>query len=72
MRFYLPDSQRKPDPALRKVNAPLAIYVGIAAWVVGLVALFASEPAEPLWWYGCCLTGILLGILMLVYLRRRR
>ena len=71
MRLYVRDSQRKPDPALRKVNARLAIYVGMSAWALALVALLASQPAKPLWWLGCCVTGIALGLVMLAYLRRR-
>ena len=71
MRLYIRDSQRKPDPELKPVNAHLAVYVGIGAWVVGLVALFTSQPAKPFLWFTCCIVGILLGVVMLGYLGRK-
>ena len=71
MKLFIRDSQRRPDPKLKPVNAKRAIYVGLTLWVGALVALFASEPTHPFWWLVCCFVGIALGALMLVYLRRR-
>ena len=75
MRFYIKDSERKPDPEPIKVNAKLAIRVGLVLWVVALALLLvlqATQPAtqEP-WYTSTCLVGIVLGIYALWRERRR-
>lgn len=71
MRLFIRDSQRRTDPTLKPVNAKRAIYVGLVLWLIALVTLLASQPAQPLWWISSCIVGLALGLAMLVYLRRR-
>lgn len=73
MRFYVKDSERKPDPEPVKTNAALAIYVGIGAWIIAfIVLLFFTEAlaaAEKSWWLLTCGIGVVLGILALFKVR---
>ncbi len=66
MRFYVKDSERKPDPQPVKTNARLAISVGLVLWVLALAAcIFFSgslAAAEKSWWLSTCLFGIALGV----------
>ena len=64
MRFYVKDSERKPDPQPTKVNAKAAILVGVALWIIALLFLVLqstqSTSQEP-WYAATCIVGILLG-----------
>ena len=64
VRFYVKDSERKPDPAPAQVNARLAIAVGCGLWAVALVGILVFAPASPdkSWYALTCLAGIALGI----------
>lgn len=65
MRFYVKDSERKPDPQPPKVNAKAAILVGVSLWVLALLFLVFQTPQsasqEP-WYAATCVVGILLGV----------
>ena len=65
MRFYVKDSERKPDPQPTKVNAKAAILVGVALWIIALLFLVLqstqSASQEP-WYAATCVVGILLGV----------
>lgn len=65
MRFYVKDSERKPDPQPTKVNAKAAILVGVALWIIALLFLVLqstqSTSQEP-WYAATCVFGILLGV----------
>lgn len=75
MRFYVKDSERKPDPEPVKTNAALAIKVGIAAWTIALVGcLFFAEAlaaSQKSWWLLTCVIGIGLGFFALYRVRNR-
>ena len=65
MRFYVKDSERKPDPQPTKVNAKAAILVGVGLWIIALLFLVLqstqSTSQEP-WYAPTCIVGILLGV----------
>ena len=75
MRFYVKDSERKPDPEPIKVNAKLAIRVGLVLWVVALALLLVLQAtqatAQKSWYTSTCFVGIALGIYALWRERRR-
>lgn len=74
MRFYVKDSERKPDPEPIKVNAKLAIMVGLVLWVVALLFLVfqaTQATAQKPWYTSTCVVGIILGIYALWRERRR-
>ena len=64
MRFYVKDSERKPDPAPAEVNARLAIAVGVGLWLIALVGILVFAPATPdkSWYAFTCLAGVGLGV----------
>ena len=65
MRFYVKDSERKPDPEPTKVNAKAAILVGVAIWTVALLFLVLQTPqaaSQKSWYAATCVVGILLGV----------
>ena len=74
IRFYVKDSERKPDPQPVKTNAMLAVRVGIAIWLVALIALIAVPsllPENKSWWLGTCVVGMALGVFALFKVRGR-
>ena len=74
MKFYIKDSERKPDPEPVKTNAKLAILVGLGLWSLALVVLlFAGSaiPAAQESWSFTCLAGIALGLYALFHVRKR-
>jgi hypothetical protein len=74
MKFYVKDSERKPDPEPVKTNAKLAISVGLGLWSLALVVLLFARSAVPAAqesWTFTCLAGIGLGLYALFHVRRR-
>ncbi|MFM6939565.1 MAG: DUF2530 domain-containing protein [Rhodoluna sp.] len=74
MKFYVKDSERKPDPEPVKTNAKLAITVGLCLWAVALVVLLFARSAIPAAqesWKFTCLAGIGLGFYALFHVRKR-
>ncbi|MEY4293510.1 MAG: hypothetical protein RIR29_160 [Actinomycetota bacterium] len=74
MRFYVKDSERKPDPEPIKTNAKLAIIVGLILWVIALLFLVfqaTQASAQKSWYTTTCIVGIILGIYALIRERRR-
>ncbi|BDZ44810.1 DUF2530 domain-containing protein [Naasia aerilata] len=71
MRFYLKDSERRPDPAPVKTDDRAAVLVGLLLWVIALaVALITGGPAGvPLW---SSVAGLGLGVALLIYVEQRR
>lgn len=65
----------RPDPPPLRTNDVRMVQVGIALWVVALLALlpFRSDLARDgrEWWLATCLCGIALGIPGLVVVTRR-
>ncbi len=73
MRFYVKDSERKPDPEPTKVNAKAAILVGLSAWTIALLFLVfqsTQSASQKPWYTATCIVGILLGVW--AFLRERR
>ncbi|WEO76591.1 DUF2530 domain-containing protein [Cryobacterium sp. SO2] len=77
MRFWLKDSERRPDPLPARANAQKAVAAGSAGWLVALVlaVVFRAElqAAGLGWWLWCAFIGLGLGLaaLLFVLLRRR-
>jgi cytochrome bd-type quinol oxidase subunit 1 len=74
MRFYVKDSERKPDPEPIKTNAKLAIIVGLILWVIALLFLVfqaTQASAQKSWYTTTCVVGIILGVYALIRERRR-
>lgn len=75
MRFYVKDSQRKPDPAPVKTNAKLALMVGTILWAAGgLFLLFAAQQAQQVetWQLATCGVGFALGVFGFIHVSRKR
>ncbi|MFF2372641.1 DUF2530 domain-containing protein [Agromyces sp. NPDC058110] len=79
MRLWLPESERRPDPAPARADARKAVLAGTALWLVGLVVCLVVRDALAstglAWLIWACATGVLLGVAALVFVqvsRRRR
>jgi hypothetical protein len=70
MRLWLKDSERRPDPAPVATDDRTAVLAGLALWLVGTVVVLIVVP-EP-WLIATCAVGIVLGLIGLLYTRRRR
>ena len=70
MRWYIKDSERKPDPEPVKTNPRLVFSVGIVLWALALVVtLFFYDSlvaAGRGWWSWTCVAGLGLGIVGLL------
>ena len=66
---------RRPDPPPIRTDHVRTVAIGTALWAVALVALlpFRDEldRAGRLWWYGAAAAGFVLGLIGIVYCRRR-
>ncbi|MEV0593044.1 DUF2530 domain-containing protein [Nonomuraea cavernae] len=61
-----------PDPEPIETNDSKAVIVGIGLWVVALAVLLVLRPAaQDSWWIWTCVAGVGLGLLGLLYVRRR-
>lgn len=75
MRFWLKDSERKPDPLPVKTDDRKAVLVGIALWLVALAVLLVF--LTPLvasgngWWLWTCVAALALGLIGLLYTHYR-
>ncbi len=69
-------AQSRPDPEPLDVDAATIVAVGTVAWGAALVAclvfLTRLRAGGHLWWVPTCVAGVGLGLLGLVYCRRRR
>lgn len=67
---------RRPDPDPLEADEPKVVAVGTALFTAALLALLLVrdrlEAAGTEWLIGSCVTGIVLGLVGLVYTRRRR
>ncbi|HVE99002.1 MAG TPA: DUF2530 domain-containing protein [Mycobacteriales bacterium] len=66
---------RRPDPPPLDTDDVRTVLVGTAIWTVALLALLpfagALAAADRLWLLAMCACGIGLGVVGLVYCRRR-
>lgn len=78
MRFWLSESERRPDPAPARADARKALLVGTVAWLLALAAALLwrtqLDDAGLGWLLWAALTGVAIGIagLIVVQLSRRR
>jgi hypothetical protein len=72
MRLWLKDAERRPDPAPVKTDDRKAVLVGLALWIVASVVVLVGWPDAAPTAIVTCATGIVLGLVGLVYTHRRR
>lgn len=75
MRWYLKESERKPNPAPVATDDRTPMLVGLGVWLLALGALLlipGARAASPDFWLWACLVGISLGVIGLVYTHLRR
>ena len=65
------------DEKLRPLALPMRriVEVGLGLWALGLLFTLtvpALHAGQRSWWPWCCVTGLVLGAIGLVYLRRGR
>ena len=78
MRFWLSDSERRPDPAPARADARKAVLAGTVSWLVALVVTLVFraqlEAAGLGWLVWAAVTGAVLGLVGLVVVQviRRR
>lgn len=67
---------RRPDPQPLETDDVRTVAVGTGAWALGLVVLAVLEATGvtrvETWWLVMCAYGVLLGVVGVVYCRRRR
>lgn len=61
MRFWLKDSERRPDPAPVKSDDRKAFLAGTIAWVIALVVTIVVG-TEP-WLVWTCMAGLAIGLI---------
>jgi hypothetical protein len=74
VKLFVKDSERKPDPEPVKVNARLAVIVGLFGWAVTLAIFLLAPttvPAGKAWWPLTCVFGLALGVFAFFKVRRR-
>lgn len=76
MRFWLKDSERRPDPLPVRADARKAVIAGTALFALGAVlsAIFSEQldAAGLGWWLSCAVIGAALGVVGLVVVQLRR
>jgi hypothetical protein len=78
VRFWLSESERRPDPAPARADARKAVLVGTVAWLLALAAALLwrtqLDDAGLGWLLWAAVTGVAIGIagLTAVQLVRRR
>ncbi|CAN5211489.1 hypothetical protein BH09ACT5_BH09ACT5_24510 [soil metagenome] len=67
MRFWLKDSERRPDPAPVKTDDRKAFLVGTVAWLVALAVFLVLLPTLAdqgnAWWLWTCAAGLVIGVI---------
>lgn len=76
MRLWLKDSERRADPTPVTTDDRKAMLVGIALWLVALVALLVFigpvTTSGNAWWLWTCGVGLALGAIGIIYTNARR
>jgi len=67
VRFWLKDSERRPDPTPAKTDDRKAFFVGTVAWVVALAVFVVLLPTLTeqghTWWLWTCVAGLAIGVI---------
>ncbi len=76
MRFWLRDSERRPDPLPARADARKAVVVGTSFWLLAIALSVVFLPQLNAggfsWWLGCSVFGAALGLIGLVVVQWRR
>ncbi|AMB59275.1 DUF2530 domain-containing protein [Microterricola viridarii] len=76
MRFWLKDSERRPDPLPARADARKAVLAGTAIWVLAIIVSLAFLPQLDAagfgWWLSCSVFGAALGLIGLAVVQWRR
>ena len=78
MRFWLSESERRPDPAPARADARKAMFVGTVVWLVALIVAIVLRPqlmdAGFGWFVWAAAIGVGIGVvgLAVVLVIRRR
>jgi len=71
VRLWLKDSKRRPDPAPVVTDDRKAMAVGLAPWLVALIAVIIALPtlaaSDQAWWLEMCIAGLVLGVIGIAY-----
>lgn len=69
------NDRRKPDPPPLRTDDVRTVAIGTVLWLVALLGLLPFwsrlDDAGRLWWIPACACGFALGLIGLVYTRRR-
>ena len=75
MRFYVKDSERRPDPAPVKTDDRKVVLVGLVLWIVALGVMLLLLPqlqeSGVVWLLWTVVAGLVLGLVLLVYTAKR-
>lgn len=75
MRFFIKDSERRPDPAPVKTDDRKVVLVGLVGWIValGVMLLLLPQLQESglVWVLWTVVAGLGLGLVLLVFTARR-
>jgi O-antigen/teichoic acid export membrane protein len=78
VRFWLSESERRPDPAPARADARKAMFVGTHVWLVALIVAIVLRPqlmdAGLGWFVWAAAIGVAIGVvgLAVVLVIRRR
>jgi hypothetical protein len=76
MRFFIKDSERRPDPAPVKTDDRKVILVGLVLWILALAGMLlflgALQESGLVWLLWTVVVGLGLGLVLLVYTTRRQ
>ena len=75
MKFFVKDSERRPDPAPAKSNSRIAIFVGMAFFAIALIASLIGydniTSEHKIWYPYTCVVGLVLGVVALFTTKNR-
>ncbi len=76
MRWYLKESERRPDPPPMQTDDRKVILVGMVLWLLalGVLLVFLSAIVEAglVRWLWTVLVGLGLGLVLLVFAHRKQ
>jgi hypothetical protein len=75
VRFFIKDSERRPDPAPVKTDDRKVVLVGLVGWIVALGVMLLLLPqlqeSDLVWVLWTVVGGLGLGLVLLVVIARR-